>query len=78
MSGRVREAQLIGTLVNVEQVNKDLRAHRSYVDPEEFPNSFVRGASQLYLRVGVHVNPAKNAGGSGVAKGIQLQATLSL
>jgi hypothetical protein len=74
LSGRVREAQLLGTLVDVERANKDPRTHRSYVDPEGFPNSYVRGASQLYLRVGVHVEPSKDAGGSGVAKGIQLQA----
>eukprot|EP00533_Pseudo-nitzschia_delicatissima_P004876 CAMPEP_0116090012 /NCGR_PEP_ID=MMETSP0327-20121206/6729_1 /TAXON_ID=44447 /ORGANISM="Pseudo-nitzschia delicatissima, Strain B596" /LENGTH=1889 /DNA_ID=CAMNT_0003581237 /DNA_START=110 /DNA_END=5782 /DNA_ORIENTATION=+ len=74
LSGRVREAQLLGTLVDVERANKDPRTHRSYVDPEGFPNSYVRGASQLYLRVGVHVEPAKDAGGSGVTKGIQLQA----
>jgi len=74
LSGRVREAQLLGTLVDVERANKDPRTHRSYVDPEGFPNSYVRGSSQLYLRVGVHVEPAKDAGGSGVVKGIQLQA----
>mmetsp|Transcript_44511 Transcript_44511/g.50305 ORF Transcript_44511/g.50305 Transcript_44511/m.50305 type:complete len:1980 (-) Transcript_44511:115-6054(-) len=74
LSGRIREAQLLGTLVDAERSAKDPRTNRSYVDPEGFPNSYVRGASQLYLRVGVHVEPAKDAGGSGVAKGIQLQA----
>ena len=73
LCGRVREAQLLGTLVDAERNAKDPRTNRSYVDPEGFPNSFVRGASELYLRVGVHVEPAKDAGGSGVAKGIQLQ-----
>ena len=73
LSGRVREAQLLGTLVDVERSAKDPRTNKSYVDPEGFPNSYIRGASELYLRVGVHVEPAKDASGSGVMKGIQLQ-----
>jgi hypothetical protein len=72
LSGRVREAQLLGTLVDVERESKDPRTNRSFVDPEGFPNSYVRGSSSLYLRVGVHVEPARDAGGSGIAKGIQL------
>lgn len=70
--GRVRESQLLGTLVDVERDSKDPRTNRSFVDPEGFPNSYVRGFSELYLRVGVHVEPSKDASGSGIAKGIQL------
>jgi hypothetical protein len=35
------------------------------------PNG-LRGASEVYLRVGVHVEPARDAAGSGISKGIQL------
>lgn len=73
LAGRIREAQLLGTLVDVERNSIDPRTNRPFVDPEGFPNSYVRGASELYLRVGVHVEPAKDTG-SGVAKGIQLQS----
>eukprot|EP00934_Nitzschia_sp_Nitz4_P008327 Nitzschia sp. Nitz4//scaffold39_size137210//1884//7601//NITZ4_003182-RA/size137210-processed-gene-0.81-mRNA-1//1//CDS//3329550332//8317//frame0 len=71
--GRVREAQLLGTLVDVDRNSKDPRTNRPFVDPEGFPNSYVKGASELYLRVGVHVEPAKDTG-SGISKGIQLQS----
>lgn len=74
LAGRVREAQLLGTLVDVERNSTDPRTNYPFVDPEGFPNSYVRGASELYLRVGVHVEPARDGpGGSGVSKGIQLQ-----
>lgn len=73
LSGRIREAQLLGTLVDVERNSTDPRTNRPFVDPEGFPNSYVRGASELFLRVGVHVEPSKDTG-SGVAKGIQLQS----
>ena len=74
LAGRVREAQLLGTLVDVERNSIDPRTKKPFTDPEGFPNSYVRGASELFLRVGVHVEPAKDAGGSGVSKGIQLQS----
>ena len=35
------------------------------IEPEGFPNSFVRGASSLYLRVGLHVEPAGASSDSG-------------
>mmetsp|Transcript_24417 Transcript_24417/g.67496 ORF Transcript_24417/g.67496 Transcript_24417/m.67496 type:complete len:1959 (-) Transcript_24417:791-6667(-) len=72
LSGRVREQQLVGRMVDVERSSVDPRTSRPFVDPEGFPNSYVRGASQMYLRVGVHVEPSKDV--SGVSKGIQLQA----
>jgi hypothetical protein len=74
LAGRIREAQLLGTLVDVERDSKDPRTNRPFVEPEGFPNSYVRGASELHLRVGVHVEPSKDAGGSGITKGIQLQS----
>jgi hypothetical protein len=73
LAGRIREAQLLGTLVDAERAALDPRTNRPFVDPEGFPNSFIRGASELYLRVGVHVEPAKDIG-TGITKGIQLQS----
>jgi hypothetical protein len=75
LAGRIRESQLLGTLVDAERNSNDPRTNRPFVDPEGFPNSYIRGASELYLRVGVHVEPARDAaGGSGVTKGIQMQS----
>lgn len=77
LAGRIREAQLLGTLVDIERESRDPRTQRPFVEPEAFPNSYVRGASELYLRVGVHVEPSREAAGSqgaGVTKGIQMQA----
>ena len=75
LAGRIREAQLLGTLVDVERESKDPRSQRPFVEPEGFPNSYVRGASELFLRVGVHVEPAREGTGqsqTGIAKGIQM------
>jgi hypothetical protein len=41
--------------------------------PEGFPNSYVRGAASLYLRTGLHVEPASVEGGATAAKGTHLQ-----
>lgn len=75
LAGPTREPNLRGTLVDVEREVKNSTTFRQLVDPEGFPNSFVRGASQLYLRAGTHVEQAVESGGgasgSGV-KGIQL------
>jgi len=75
LAGPIREPNLRGTLVDVEREVKSTTTQRQFVEPEGFPNSFVRGASQLYLRVGAHVEQvgetAGNASGAGV-KGIQL------
>lgn len=73
LAGRVRETQLLGTLVDAERSAIDPRTGQAFVDPEGFPNSYVRGSSELYLRVGVHVEPAKDTG-TGITKGIQLQS----
>jgi len=76
LSGRIREPHLLGTLVDVERHAEDPRTRRPFVDPEGFPNSYVRGSSLLYCRVGVQVEQAREQGQSGavVAKGIQMQA----
>lgn len=72
LAGRVREAHLSGylNLVDIERNSIDPRTNRPLVLPEGFPNSFVRGASEMCLRVGVHVEPARDT--TGVSKGIQL------
>lgn len=77
LAGRIREAHLLGRLVDVEREAIDPRTKRPSVEPEGFPNSYVRGASSLYLRVGVHVEVAREGGTQaqlGGATGIQLQA----
>ena len=77
LSGPLREPHLLGTLVDVERNAVDPRSRRPFVDPEGFPNSYVRGSSSLYCRVGVLVEVARDATSSqsqSVAKGIQMQA----
>jgi len=73
LAGKVRESQLLGTLVDVERTAIDPRTKGPFVEPAGFPNSYVRGASEFYLRVGVHVEPARDGPG-GVKTGIQLQS----
>ena len=58
MSGPIREAYLRGNLVDIGRNNLDGRQSRKLVTPEGFPNSYVRGASGLYLRLGAHVESA--------------------
>jgi len=54
ISGPVRQPYLSGILVDVSRSSYDPNiAH------EGFPNSFVRGASSLYLRVGAYVDAIK-------------------
>jgi hypothetical protein len=75
LAGPIREAHLRGTLVDVERNVRSNSTNRQFVEPEGYPNSFVRGASMPYLRVGAHVEPAgADAGGPGGpgVKGIQL------
>ena len=77
LCGRVKEHQLMGTQVDVERHAQDPRTHGPFVDPEGFPNSFVRGSSMFYCKVGVHVEAARDVGAwdqdTAVTKGIQLQ-----
>jgi len=77
LAGRIREALLLGKLVDVDRECIDPRTKRPMVTPEGFPNSYVKGASSLYLRVGVHVESAQASVASSAAAnpgGIQLQA----
>lgn len=77
LSGRVKEPQLLGTLVDVERHAEDPRSRRSFVDPEGFPNSYVRGSSLLFCRVGVQVEATRDTSSltqSSVTKGIQMQS----
>jgi hypothetical protein len=80
LSGRIREQHLLGTLVDVERHAEDPRTRRPFVDPEGFPNSYVRGSSLPYCRVGVQVEQARESlssqaqSGALVAKGVQMQA----
>ena len=66
LAGPMREPLLRGSLVDVERETRMPVNGRHYVEPEGFPNSYVRGASELYLRVGAHVEPA----GAGDATGV--------
>ena len=77
LAGRIREALLLGRLVDCDREAIDPRTKRPMVTPEGFPNSYVRGASSLYLRVGVHVEVARDSNATSAAAnpgGIQLQA----
>ena len=77
IAGRIREAHLLGRLVDIEREAIDPRTKRPFVQPEGFPNSYARGASSLYLRVGVHVEPSREGSAqaqTGAPMGIQLQA----
>jgi hypothetical protein len=75
LSGRIKEPQLLGTLVDVERHAEDPRTRRPFVDPEGFPNSYVRGASLLYCRVGVQVEPARDSTSTSTStKGIHMQS----
>lgn len=77
LCGRVKEHQLMGTQVDVERHAEDPRTHGPFVDPEGFPNSFVRGSSMFHCKVGVHVEAARDVAtwdqDTAVTKGIQLQ-----
>lgn len=74
LSGRIKEPQLLGTLVDVDRLATDPRTQRPFVEPEGFPNSYVRGASLLYCRVGVQVEAARADATAISNKGIQMQA----
>ena len=52
ISGPIRLPYLGGTLVDVSRDAYET----SFLQPEGFPNSFVRGSSSLYLRVGAYVD----------------------
>ena len=69
MSGPIHEVYLRGNLVDIGRENYDSRFERKLVAPEGFPNSYVKGASGLYLRVGVHVEAADGGAQSTSAAG---------
>ena len=73
MCGRHRESLLAGTLVDVERHAEDPRTRKSYVDPEGFPNSYVRAASTMYCRVGVQVETQTRDTGGTTTKSTQCQ-----
>ena len=58
IAGPIREPYLHGTLM-------DVRSDTTMVPPEGFPNSFVKGASSLKVRVGAYVEPAGGVGADG-------------
>ena len=58
MSGPIHEVYLRGSLVDIGRDNLDSRGEKRMVASEGFPNSYVHGASGLYLRVGAHVEAA--------------------
>lgn len=58
LAGSIKEEYLRGTLVDVDRETRMQGTGRHDVTPEGFPNSYVRGASELYLRVGAHAEPA--------------------
>lgn len=57
MAGPIHEAYLRGNLVDIGRENLDSQK-RHLVAPEGFPNSYVRGASGLFMRVGAYVEAA--------------------
>lgn len=63
MAGPIHEACLRGNLVDIDKENHDARNERKLIAPapEGFPNSFVRGASGLYMRVGVYTEDGGSA-----------------
>ena len=71
MAGPVHEAYLRGNLIDIERGNKNSSNERKLVAPEGFPNSYVRGSSGLYLRVGAHVEAADGSSVQSTAVGSQ-------
>jgi hypothetical protein len=69
IAGSAREVHLRGTLVEVERNVRSISSNRQIDEPEGFPNSYVRGSSLPYLRVGVHV---ESTGIESTIKGTQL------
>lgn len=51
IAGNIREPHLRGSLVDVARESRGSN-NRKLTDPEGFPNSFIKGNSGLYLRVG--------------------------
>lgn len=71
MSGPIHEAYLRGNLIDIERGSKNTSNERKVVAPEGFPNSYVRGSSGLYLRVGAHVEAADGSSVQSTSAGSQ-------
>ena len=76
MSGPIHEVYLRGNLVDIGRGNYDSKLERKLVTPEGFPNSYVRGASGLYLRVGAHVEAADGGAGQSTSAASQSAAAV--
>jgi hypothetical protein len=73
MSGPIHEAYLRGNLVDI---GKDDNSRPEQLMPEGFPNSYVRGASGLYLRVGVHIEAADGSSAQSTSAAPQSAASV--
>lgn len=76
MSGPIHEAYLRGNMVDIGREHYDSRFERKLVTPEGFPNSYVRGASGLYLRVGAHIEAADGSAGQSATAASQSAAAV--
>jgi hypothetical protein len=73
MSGPIHEAYLRGNLVDIERENN---SRPEQLTPEGFPNSYVRGASGLFLRVGVHIEAADGSSAQSASAAPQSAASV--
>jgi hypothetical protein len=80
LSGPLHEHHLLGSLVDVERHAEDPRTGRPLLEPEQFPNSYIRGASLPYTRIGVQVEMSRDSAASQaqatalIVRGVQMQA----
>lgn len=76
LAGPLREPNLRGTLVDIERELVNPATGHQFMEPEGFPNSYVRGASGLYLRVGTHVEAVGGTdGGSAPIGSVAIKGT---
>ena len=73
MSGPIHEAYLRGNLVDI---GREYNSRPEQLTPEGFPNSYVRGASGLYLRVGVHIEAADGSSAQSASAAPQSAASV--
>jgi len=75
LAGERASVTLTGSQVDIARNVHSITTKKPFVDPEGYPNSYVRGASLPYLRVGTHVEATgtdiSGAGSAGM-KGTQL------
>lgn len=72
MAGPIHEAYLRGNLVDIGREN----SVGKLIVPEGFPNSYVRGASGLYLRVGAHIEAADGSSAQSTSAASQSAAAV--